>query len=139
MTYNEVFTCRNLLLNVPLEAEGRILNGQTAASVLLLRVAYGRKADQFISTMQGVRAELEKEHGKDKASEDETFRQAQEKHAAEEAGEPGHLTRSELAEIISLVGVTGTMPFLIPGEDKPRDILRADFLTLLARYVCETI
>ena len=84
MTYNDIFTCRNLLLNVPLHCEGRSLCGKTTASVLLLRVAYGRKADEFIGTMQGVRAELEREG---KKNDEEALRQAQDKHAAEDAVE----------------------------------------------------
>ena len=133
MTYNDIFTCRNLLLTVPLHCEGRSLCGKTTASVLLLRVAYGRKADEFIGTMQGVRAELEREGKKD---DEKALRQAQDKHAAEDAGDPGRLTRDELADIIDTVGTEGDLPFLIPGTDKAQRIPRADFLTLLAMHVC---
>ena len=61
MTYREIITNRNLLNNVPLTFEGRKLPKNTAASVMLLRVSYNQKVDEFVKTIEDVKKGLKKE------------------------------------------------------------------------------
>lgn len=61
MTYNDVFLRRNLLLNIPLSKDGNKLPKSTAASLMLLRVSYQRKVDEFIKILEDVQKEFKKE------------------------------------------------------------------------------
>ena len=61
MTYNEIFQNRNILMNIPLAYEGRVLPKSTAASVMLLRVKYQQHVDEFIKTIQEVQKGLKKD------------------------------------------------------------------------------
>ena len=61
MKYNEVVANRNILVNIPLAFEGRRLPKETAASVMLLRVAYQQKVDEFVKTLDEVKKGLKKD------------------------------------------------------------------------------
>lgn len=61
MTYREIITNRNLLNNVPLLFEGRKLPKSTAASLMLLRVSYNNKVDEYIKTLDEVKKGLKKD------------------------------------------------------------------------------
>lgn len=61
MKYNEVVANRNILVNIPLAFEGRKLPKETAASVMLLRVAYQQKVDEFVKTLDEVKKGLKKD------------------------------------------------------------------------------
>lgn len=61
MTYNDVFLRRNILLNIPLVFEGNKLPKSTAASVMLLRVAYQNKVDEFIKFLEETKKGFKKE------------------------------------------------------------------------------
>ena len=61
MTYNDVFLRRNILLNIPLVFEGNKLPKSTAASVMLLRVAYQNKVDEFIKFLEEAKKGFKKE------------------------------------------------------------------------------
>lgn len=61
MTYNDIFNRRNILANIPLALDGNRLPKQTAASVMLLRVAYQNKVDEFVKFIQDVQRGLKKE------------------------------------------------------------------------------
>lgn len=61
MTYEEIITNRNVLNNIPLVFEGRRLPKGTAASLMLLRVAYNNQVDEYIKTINEVRKGLKKE------------------------------------------------------------------------------
>lgn len=61
MTYNDIFNRRNILVNIPLALDGNRLPKQTAASVMLLRVAYQNKVDEFVKFIQDVQRGLKKE------------------------------------------------------------------------------
>lgn len=61
MTYNDVFLRRNILLNIPLVLNGNKLPKSTAASVMLLRVSYNNKVDEFIKFIDDVKKGLKKE------------------------------------------------------------------------------
>lgn len=61
MTYNEIFQNRAILNNVPLVYEGRKLPKTTAASVMILRVKYQQRVDEFVKLIQEVLKGLKKE------------------------------------------------------------------------------
>lgn len=69
MTYNTIFQNNNILSNIPLAYEGRKLPKSTAASVMLLRVKYQQKCDEFIKTLQNVQNGLKKEGYEQRAQE----------------------------------------------------------------------
>lgn len=59
--YNDVFLTRNLLANIPLVEKGARLPKETMAAVMLLRVAYGKRVDEFEADMAEVLRGLKKE------------------------------------------------------------------------------
>ena len=61
MKYSEVYDRNNLLVNIPLSMDGRQLTKGTAASVMLLRVAYGKKIQELENDLQEVLKGLKKE------------------------------------------------------------------------------
>lgn len=89
MTYNEAFNRSNILNNIPLSYEGRKLPKSTAASVMLLRVAYSQKVDEFVGCMEEVRKGLKKEGFDARAAAVERMRAAEEKLRKYESGEGG--------------------------------------------------
>lgn len=69
MTYNEIFQNNNILRNIPLVYEGRKLPKSTAVSIMLLRVKYQQKCDEFIKTLQDVQNGLKKDGYEQRAQE----------------------------------------------------------------------
>lgn len=67
MTYNDVFLRRNILINIPLVNNGVKLPKSTAASVMLLRVAYQQKVDEFIKIIEDVQKGFKKDGYEERA------------------------------------------------------------------------
>lgn len=61
MKYNDIFTRKAILNNIPLVFEGRKLGKSEVASLMLIRVAYDRKTDEFNKFMEDVLKGLKKE------------------------------------------------------------------------------
>lgn len=61
MTYNDVFYRSNIVSNIPLAFEGRKLPKSETASVMLIRVAYANKMEEYNKDMQEVLKGLKKE------------------------------------------------------------------------------
>lgn len=61
MTYNEIFSRNNIVSNIPLVYEGRKLGKSEAASVMLVRVAYANKVQEYEKYMEDVLKGLKKE------------------------------------------------------------------------------
>lgn len=61
MTYEEIFMRRAILSNIPLVFEGRKLGKSEVASVMLMRVAYNKKTEEFNKCMEDVLKGLKKE------------------------------------------------------------------------------
>ena len=61
MTYEEFFMNRAILNNIPLVFEGRRLGKSEVASVMLMRVAYNKKTEEFNKCMEDVLKGLKKE------------------------------------------------------------------------------
>lgn len=103
MTYNDIFLRRNLLINIPLMQDGNKLPKGTAASVMLLRVAYQNKVDEFIKTIQDVQKALKKDGYDDRAQAVAEMRRTDAKQQAHDqwdgTGEqPAAPTEEELAK-----------------------------------------
>lgn len=165
MNYNRVFQVNNVLVNIPLSMEGRKLPGKTAASVMLLRVAYGKKVNEFETDMQEVVKGLKKEGFDERARryslpEDDKERMTDEqqrkdfeserkeledaylearKRKAEENVEMkcGTLTRDELADLYEVVGTEGVMMMSVPYADKPIEVGREGFLQMVAEMLVQ--
>ena len=61
MTYNDIFFRNNIVANIPLVYEGRKLGKSEAASVMLVRVAYANKVQEYEKYMEEVLKGLKKE------------------------------------------------------------------------------
>lgn len=61
MKYNDIFYKKAVLNNIPLVFEGRKLGKSEVASLMLIRVAYDRKTDEFKKFMEDVWKGLKKE------------------------------------------------------------------------------
>lgn len=60
-SYNDIFIRNQVLVNIPTEMEGRRLQTATATTILLMRLAYQKKCDEFEETMRKALDELKKE------------------------------------------------------------------------------
>lgn len=67
MTYNDVFLRSNIASNIPLVFEGRKLPKAETASVMLLRVAYSGKVEEYQKCLEEVLKGLKKEGFDDRA------------------------------------------------------------------------
>lgn len=67
MTYNDVFFRSNIASNIPLVLEGRKLPKAETASVMLLRVAYSAKVEEYQKCLEEVLKGLKKEGFDDRA------------------------------------------------------------------------
>lgn len=159
MTYNDIYNRRNILLNIPLSFEGRRLGKETAATVMLLRVAYQHKLDEYFKIMQevenGLKSEGYEERAKTyqqmkevktpmdeeqmKAFEEEqgAFLDALDEARKKKADEPiemknGKLTKADLADIYDMIGAEGSIAYRDAGTGKEIEISREDFLSLIA-------
>lgn len=159
MTYNDIYNRRNILLNIPLFFEGRRLSKSTAANVMLLRVDYQHKLDEYFRIMQEVENGLKSEGYEERAKayhqmkEGETPKDEEQMKAFEEeqaafldaldearkkkADEPvemknGKLTKEDLADIYDLIGAEGSIAYRDAGTGKEMETSREDFLSLIA-------
>lgn len=60
-TYNAIFFENNILTNIPARLDGRILSAATATSLLLMRVAYQNKVEEFESICRKILDDLKKD------------------------------------------------------------------------------
>lgn len=60
-TYNDIFLRKQILTNIPTQMEGRKVSPSTATSLLLMRIAYQKKSDEFEETVRKALDELKKE------------------------------------------------------------------------------
>ena len=67
MTYNDIFFSNRIVANIPLVFEGRKLPKSETASVMLIRVAYNNKVQEFEKDMEEVLKGLKKEGFDDRA------------------------------------------------------------------------
>lgn len=67
MTYNDIFFRNRIVANIPLVFEGRKLPKSETASVMLIRVAYNNKVQEFEKDMEEVLKGLKKEGFDDRA------------------------------------------------------------------------
>lgn len=67
MTYNDIFFRNRIVANIPLVFEGRKLPKFETASVMLIRVAYNNKVQEFEKDMEEVLKGLKKEGFDDRA------------------------------------------------------------------------
>lgn len=67
MTYNDIFLKRAILRNIPIAFEGRKLGKTEVASVMLMRVVYEKKVEEFNKDMEEVLKGLKKEGFDDRA------------------------------------------------------------------------
>lgn len=159
MTYNDIYNRRNILLNIPLTFEGRRLGKETAANVMLLRVAYQHKLDEYFKIMQEVENGLKNEGYEERAKtyhqmkdgkalkdeeqmkafeEEETaFLDALDEARKKKADEPveiknGKLTKEDLADIYDLIGAEGSIAYRDAGTGKEMETSREEFLSLIA-------
>lgn len=159
MTYNDIYNRRNILLNIPLSFEGRRLGKETAANVMLLRVDYQHKLDEYFKIMQEVENGLKSEGYEERAKayhrmkEGKTPKDEEQMKAFEEeqtayldaldearkkkADEPvemknGKLTKEDLADIYDLIGAEGSISYQDAGSGKEMETSREDFLSLIA-------
>lgn len=159
MNYNGIYNCRNILLNIPLSFEGRRLSKETAANVMLLRVAYQNKLDEYFKTMQEVEkglreegyetrekeylqmksGEIDKDDDKMQSFEEEqkvlldSLEEARKKKAEEQVEmKGGKLSKEDLADIYELIGCDGTFMYHDVGTGKEIEMKREDFLSLIA-------
>lgn len=159
MTYNDIYNHRNILLNIPLTFESRRLNKETAANVMLLRVAYQHKLDEYFKIMKEVESGLKNEGYEERAKayhqmqEGETLKDEEQMKAFEEeqtafldaldearkkkANElvemkNGKLSKDDLANIYDLIGAEGSIAYRDAGTGKEMDTSKEDFLSLIA-------
>lgn len=67
MTYNDIYLKNRIVANIPLVFEGRKLPKSETASVMLIRVAYNNKVQEFEKDMEEVLKGLKKEGFDDRA------------------------------------------------------------------------
>lgn len=67
MTYNDIFFRNRIVANIPLVFEGRKLPKSETASMMLIRVAYNNKVQEFEKDMEEVLKGLKKEGFDDRA------------------------------------------------------------------------
>ncbi|MBU3813552.1 MAG: hypothetical protein H9791_03465 [Candidatus Bacteroides intestinipullorum] len=159
MTYNDIYNCRNILLNIPLTFEGRRLSKGTAANVMLLRVTYQHKLDEYFKIMQEVESGLKNEGYEERAkeyhqmkegktskyeekmkafeAEQTAFLEALDEARKKKADEPveiknGKLTKEDLADIYDLIGAEGNFIYREAGTGKELETIREEFLSLIA-------
>lgn len=89
LTYNDLFNKRAVLQNIPLVLEGRKLPKETAASVMLLKVQYQHKVDDFVKILDDVKKGLKKEGFDDRAQAVEEMKRIDERRAKAEAWKEG--------------------------------------------------
>ena len=85
MTYNDVFLRRNLLANIPLVKNGVKLPKSTAATLMLLRVSYQQKVDEFVKILEEVQKEFKKDGYDERASKIAEMRSIDERKKAAES------------------------------------------------------
>lgn len=159
MTYNDIYNHRNILQNIPLTFEGRRLSKETAANVMLLRVAYQNKLNEYFRTIQEAEKGLQEEGYEDRAEEytqmkegkierdDEKIKAFEEEKTAlldslneirkkksEEQVEikGGKLKKEDLADIYELIGANGNITYHDTGLNKDVEISKEEFLSLIA-------
>ena len=164
MTYNDIYNRRNILLNIPLSFEGRRLGKETVANVMLLRVAYQLKLDEYFKIMQEVEKGLKKEGYEERAKtyqqmkkgetpkdeelmktfeeEQTAFLDALDEARMKKANEfiemkSGKLTKEDLADIYDLIGADGNIAYRDAGTGKEMETSREEFLYLIAYNLVE--
>lgn len=69
MIWSELISRRNVLSNIPMSLDGRTLEKGTVANIILMKVAYDRKYDEFQKFMLDVLNGLKKDGYDDRARE----------------------------------------------------------------------
>ena len=158
MTYNDIYNYRNILQNIPLTFEGRRLSKETAANVMLLRVAYQNKLNEYFRTMYEVEnglkndgyderakkyanmkeGKIEKNEESMKAFEEEqavlvdSINEARKRKAEEQVDMKNEkLTKQDLEDIYDLVGADGNFDYLNTNGESV-EMKREEFLSLIA-------
>ncbi len=84
------------------------------------------------------RAETLETHEKEKEELEKAFLEAQERKMDEEEPSPARgLSRAAFADVCSLLGTEGDTAMLLPGQEKPVPVAKAQLLTWLAQMVEE--
>lgn len=84
------------------------------------------------------RAETLETHEKEKEELEKAFLEAQERKMDEDAPAPAKgLSRAAFADICSLLGTEGDTAMLLPGQEKPVPVSKAQLLTWIAQMVEE--
>lgn len=165
MDYNKIFQRNNVLVNIPLSNEGRKLPGKTAATVMLLRVAYGNKVQEFEKDLQEVLKGLKKEGFDERLQKyelpednaermsdeqerkgfeqerkelEEAYMEARKKKSEEKVDMKGKsLTAVELADIYEVVGTEGKISLSMPYQPNPVEVPREAFLQMVAEVLVD--
>ena len=133
----------NLLANVPL----RGLDGKSLADIILLRVAYDRKADELRGFMADVARKLKPEGYDDRASQVARMEEVERRSKAPDSDLPtpeelaeaegGALPRDTFNALCQQIGTEGALPLALPGQENPVEAGKAQVLAWLAQMVEE--
>lgn len=95
-------------------------------------------APEELEEARKTRAETLETHEKEKEELEKAFMEAQERKMDEDAPAPAKgLSRAAFADICSLLGTEGDTAMLLPGQEKPVPVSKAQLLTWLAQMVEE--
>lgn len=95
-------------------------------------------APEELEEARKTRAETLETHEKEKEELEKAFMEAQERKMDEDAPAPAKgLSRAAFADVCSLLGTEGDTAMLLPGQEKPVPVSKAQLLTWLAQMVEE--